>query len=125
MIDDIVAKYIQLRDAKLLYKKEFDAKVEAIDAAMTRIENHLQTKMQEQGLKSMPTAAGTAMLVHKSSSAVADWDAFLNYVRENDLWNMLKRDVNPTAVKEYKAANDDLPPGVNWREAVVVQVRRS
>jgi len=125
MIDDIVEKYVQLRDKKAEFKAEYNQKVAQVDEALTRIEAHLQAKMQEQGLKSLPTSAGTAMLVHKSSATVAEWGSFLDYVKANNLWHMLKQDVNPTAIKEFRIANDDIPPGLNWREAVVVQVRRS
>lgn len=125
MIDQIVEKYIELRDAKAALKAKYDADVAEIDAGMTRIENHLLTKMQEDGLKSLPTAAGTAYIQTRTSANVADWNATLNFIRENDLWTMLEKRVSKSAVEEFRAANDDLPPGINWSEAVVVNIRRS
>ena len=58
------------------------------------------------------------------SASVADWDAVLDHIRENDAWEMLERRVNKTAVEQFKAVNDDLPPGVNWSETQVVNFRR-
>lgn len=125
MIEEIVQKYVALRDKKAEFKAEYEAKVAAIEEAMDRIEKHLLTQMQTQGLKSMPTAAGTAYIQTRTSATVADWDSFLNFVRETDSWAMLKKDVSKSVVEEFKEANNDLPPGLNWREAVVVNVKRS
>ena len=125
MIDEIVERYIKMRDKKAEYKAEYTAKVADIDAAMARIENHLLARMQEQGLKSMPTVAGTAYIQHRTSASVAEWNSFLQFVRENDMWNLLEHRASLAALTEYKAANDDLPPGVNWNESLVVNVKRS
>lgn len=125
MLDDIINKYIELRDKKAEYKAEYEAKVAEIESALTRIERHLLGKMQEQGLKSLPTTAGTAYIQHRTSATVADWDATLRFIQENEAWGMLEHRVSKKVVEEYKAANDDLPPGINWSEAIVVNVKRS
>lgn len=125
MIDQIVEKYIALRDAKAKHKAEYEVKVAEIEAALDRIEKHLLENMQAQGLKSLPTAAGTAYISHRTSASVADWDSVLHFIRENDAWSMLEKRVSKTAVEEFKAANSDLPPGINWYESVVVNVKRS
>ena len=125
MLDEIITKYITLRDKKAEYKAEYDGKVAAIDNALARIEQHLMVKMQEQGLKSLPTTAGTAYIQHRTSAAVADWEAVLGFIKEHDAWTMLEKRVSKTAVEEYRATNNDLPPGINWSESVVVNVKRS
>lgn len=125
MIDQIVEKYIALRDKKAQFKAEYEAKVSEIDQALARIESHLMERMQQQGLKSLPTTAGTAYIQHRTAASVADWDSFLGFVREHDAWTMLEKRASKSAVEEYKAANDDLPPGINWNESVVVNVKRS
>ena len=126
MIEEIVEKYIALRDKKAIYEAEYDVKVAEIEAALTRIENYLQTKMQEQGLKSMPTAAGTPYLSSRVSVTIADWDSYKSFLAEQeDPYLFIEHRPNKTAVEEFKAANDDLPPGLNWRESVVVNVKRS
>jgi hypothetical protein len=124
-IDEIVARYIQLRDRKKVLKDAYEASVAEIDSGMDRIERALMVKMQEQGLKSMPTSAGTAYLQTRTSATVADWDTTLGYIQANELWTLLEKRVNKTAVEEFRAANDDLPPGINWREELVCNIRRS
>lgn len=125
MIDQIVENYIKLRDKKAQLKAAYDAEVAKVDDMLAKAELYLMKKMQEQGVESFKTALGTAYKQTRTGATVADWDGFLGWVRENNAWHMLEKRVAKTAVDEYKAANDDLPPGVNYRMEHVVNVRRS
>lgn len=124
-LDQIIDKYLKIRDEKTKIKEKYQADVAHLDAAMEKIENYLQAEMQKSGLKNLPTELGTAYLSTRTAATVADWDSLLSYVRANDLWTLLEKRVSKTAVDEFVAANDDLPPGVNISQAVVVNVRRS
>ena len=124
-LDEIVARYIALRDKKAELKAEYDAKVAKIDEALERIENHLLKFMTEAGVESVRTSAGTPYISRRTSATVADWDSFFGWVREHEAWGMLERRASKTAVQEYRDEHDDLPPGINWREERVVNIKRS
>lgn len=124
MIDDIVDRYIKLRDKKAELAAKLKADTEKLDAAMERCEQFILNHLNANGMESCGTAAGTAYKAPVTSATVADWEALLDYIKVNQMWNMLERKVNKTAVIEFKNANDDLPPGVNWREETVVRIRR-
>lgn len=124
-LDQIVSHYIKLRDRKAERKKEYEAEVEAIDQAMTKIENFLLKHLQENGSESVRTAAGTFFKKVATRASVADWDAVLDFIVENEAWSMLERRVSKSAVEQYRQEHDDLPPGINWTEALLVEVRRS
>lgn len=124
--DALVERYVQLRDAKDKIAKEAKEKVAKLEAVMKKIEAILLQQFNEEGLENIRTAAGTAYKSTKTFASVKDWDAILAFVREHDLWQFLKHDVAKKAIEEYKEANDDeLPPGVEWREEVTINVRRS
>ncbi len=123
--NDLVGRYRALRDRKAQYKAEYDAKVADVERAMDLIETMLQKMMQDMGVKSLRTDNGTPYFTTQTSATVADWDAYLAWVRENDAWEFLEKRVNKTSVEQFKAANDDLPPGVNWSERVKVNVKAS
>ena len=125
MIDKIVETYIQLRDKKAELKADYDAKVAKIDEGLKKCEAFILSKMQEQGVESFKTAVGTAYKQTRTGATVADWDSFINFVRGGNHWQMLEHRVSKTAVDEFRAANDDVPPGVNYRSEVVVNFRRS
>lgn len=124
-IDQVIAKYIELRDKRDATKKEMSEKIEKIETAMDKIEVALLSTLQSNGMDSAKTKAGTAFLASRVSATVADKDTFLGYVIANEEWPLLDIRANKTAVTEFKShKNGDLPPGINWREEVVVQVRR-
>jgi hypothetical protein len=122
--DEVVAGYIKLRDRKAGIKAEYDLKIAKIDEVLDKIEGKLIAHFQETGLESIRTEAGTAYKSTRISAPVADWDALLAHILTTENYQLLERRVSKKAVEEYKAANEDLPPGVSWREEVVVNVRR-
>ena len=124
-IDGLVERYLALRDKKTEYKAQYDAKVKAIDLAMTKVENYLLKLMQELGVESIRTAVGTPYISRSSAASVSDWDAFLGFVRQNESWEMLERRANKTVVQQWREEHNDLPPGLNWREERVVKIKRS
>lgn len=124
-LDLIVERYVQLRDKKAQMKAAYEASVADITTGMNRLENAILATLNEQGAESFRTARGTAYKSTSTSATVADWDSLLGFVRENDRWDMLEKRVSKTAVDQFRAANDDLPPGINYRESVSVGVRRS
>lgn len=124
-LDVIVEKYIQLRDRKAQLKKQFDDSVAQIEQAMTKCEAYIQRHLESIGAESVGTAHGTAYIARKTSASVADKDAFMSYVREQELWSMLDVRANKTAVDEYRAEHGDNPPGVNYSVMRTVNIRRS
>lgn len=123
-IDELVEKYIALRDKKAAIKAEYDAKVARIEEVMDKAEAAMLKKFEELGVENVKTKAGTAYKSVRSSATVADWDSFLHFVKQQDAWEMLEHRASKKAVEEYKAANDDLPPGINWRAEVTINVNR-
>lgn len=120
----LVERYVKLRDAKAKIAKKAKDQVAVLDEAMGKIEAVLLAQFNEAGIESVRTSAGTAYKDPKTSATVRDWDAFIAFVRENEAWHLLKHDVVKTGVVEYRQANDDeLPPGVDWREEITIKVR--
>lgn len=124
-IAQIVEKYIALRDKKSELKAAYDASVKDVDTAMDRVENYLLATMQELGVDSVKTPFGTPYISMRTSATVADWPAVLGFIRESQAWEMLERRVNKTFVDTFRKEQNDLPPGVNYREERVVNVRRN
>lgn len=126
LISSLVEGYIKLRDTKAQMKARHEAEMAPINEMMDRIETRLLAQMQAQGVDSYAVrGVGTAYVSTTTKANVADWDSLLGFVRDNGLWQLLERRVAKSAVDEYVAANQDLPPGVNYSQAVAVNVRRS
>lgn len=123
--DEIVQLYIALRDRRATRKAKYDADDADDKAKQEKLEGIMLHRMQESGSESIRTQFGTAFKSTRTSATVADRDMFLQFVRENEAWEMLESRVNKTAVEQYRAANDEIPPGVNVRTEVTVNFRRS
>lgn len=124
-LSDLVAKYIELRDTKSRFKAEYDEKVAKIDAALSQIEGTLLKTFDTAGVDSMKTPFGTAYTSIQASASIADADVFREFVKKNDAWEMFQNRVSKTAVEQFKAVHNDVPPGINWREERVVNIRRA
>jgi len=123
-VNEIVDRYIALRDKKAAIKKEYDEKIEAIEKVMDKAEAVLLKHFEETGAESVKTEAGTAYKARRTSATVADWDSFLAHVQKHEAWELLEHRAAKKAVEEYKAAMGDLPPGINWSSELVVNIRR-
>lgn len=124
-ISDLVAKYVELRDKKAEYKASADAKIEKMDAVLNKIECKLLEVFDNLGMDSVKTEFGTAYKSVRSSASVADRDTFMEYVKANGEWQLIEVRAAKLAVEQFKDVNNDLPPGVNWREERVVNFRRA
>jgi len=124
-LDQLVERYVQLRDRKAEMKGEYEKKVAALDQAMDRIENFLLKHLNDSGSESVRTKAGTFFKQERNSATVADWDACLAFITGGEHWSMLEKRVSKAFVEAYKEEHNDLPPGVNWRSEVTVNVRRA
>lgn len=125
MMDALIERYVALRDKKSELEAAHKAKLALLDAGMDKIESAILAELNKEGLESIGSAAGTAFKSTVTSATVADRDAYLAFLKETENWHLA--DIRPAkkAVAEYRAANDDLPPGINWREEVVVRIRRA
>jgi hypothetical protein len=125
-MEQIVEKYIQLRDIKSLMKQKYEAKVAKVDAIMEKIEGVILQQFNEQGMTSCGTKMGTAYKQLQARVSVADWDLVLKFIKEHGMWQMLERRIGKVAVVEYKEAHGgELPPGLNFSEEYVVNIRRA
>ena len=121
----LVERYVQIRDKRAELDRAHKDRLKQIDDALSMIESAMMQHLQATGTESVGTASGTAYIKKNTSATVADFDALLSWIREREAWQFLDRRVNKTAVQEFREAEGDIPPGINWREENVVQVRRS
>jgi len=123
--DELIGRYIELRDQIADMKKEYEAKVKPLNEFMQVIAAKMLGDMHDSGQKSLKTDRGTAFIKESTFVGVSDWEAALNYIRENEAYDLLTKAVNKTAVKEYLEEHEDIPPpGVNITLKNEVQFRK-
>jgi len=124
--DKLIASYIKIRDARAQRKAAYDVEDSEDKQKQDKLESEMIARLNSRGAKSISTNFGTAYKASRTSATVADWDAFFNnYVVPNQAWELLEHRASKAAVEQFRAANDDVPPGINWREEITVNFRRS
>jgi hypothetical protein len=122
-VDQVIATYLKMRKNKEAIEADTKERVKAIKEKMAKLEMWIQTKSDETGVKSFKTDEGTAFMTTSDYASVADWDSVLEFVRQNEAWDMLTRGVNKTAIRSYIDETQAIPPGVNFGTKVGVSVR--
>lgn len=122
--EQLVKVYIQLRDRRSARKRAYEMEDEGDKAKQEKIEGILLHRFQEDGIESCKTSSGTAYKSVRTSASVADQDLFFSFIVKNDLFEMLEKRCNKTLVEQYKEEHGEIPPGINYSETVVVNVRR-
>lgn len=123
-VDDVIATYMKLRDQKAAIEGEVKDKVATIKAKMDKLEAWIKEKADAEGVTSFKTKHGTAFLTTTDYANVADWDAVLNFIQENQAFDMLEKRVSKTAVRGYIDQTKAVPPGINYGTKLEVNVRK-
>lgn len=125
-VDRLAKAYIALREARSALKAEFEEKYKTLGAKQERLENEMLRFLQENNSDSVKTSNGTIYRQEELTPSGSDWEAFYNWVAENEAFDALERRIKKTFVKEYMEAHDGAPPpGVSVYREYVVRVRRS
>ena len=124
-LSELIDKYIEIRDKKAQLKAEYDLKKNKMDDALGKIEAVILKTFDASGMDSAKTENGTAYTSRLITATVADPDIFMQHVIATEAWHMIEKRCSKVGVEQYRAEHDEVPPGVNWREERVVNVRRS
>lgn len=123
--EQIIEKYITLRDRKEALASQLKLDLEPLVAAMDAIEGFLLDDMNKSGEQSKATAAGTAFIKTSEFVGVSDFGEFAAFTdTQPDGKRFFKKDANKTAVQEYIKEHGVPPPGIKYTTAREVQIRR-
>lgn len=123
-VDAVIKKYMKLRSQKEAVEAEIKERVDKIKADMAKLEAFLQAKMDADGLTSFKSEHGTAFLTTTDFANVDNWDAVLQFIREEEAYDMLEKRVSKTAVRGYIEANKEVPPGIKYGTKLGVNIRK-
>ena len=123
-VEDVITTYLKLRGKADAMEAETKSKVDAIKLQLIKLEAWLKEQADLQGVTSFKTAHGTAFLSTKDFANVQDWDATLEFIKQNDAYDMLEKRVSKLAVRGYIDKNKAVPPGINYGTKLDVVVRK-
>lgn len=123
-VGDVIRTYMKLRDQKAAIEAETKERVADLKAKMEKLEAYLKAQMDAQGLTSFKSDYGTAFLTTTDYANVADWDAVIRFIRDNEAYDMLEKRVSKIAVRGYIEANKAVPPGITYGTKLEVNIRK-
>ena len=123
-LDEMVDKYVKIRDAKQAAKRAFDEETQRMTAALEKLDGLILQKLKESGATSVKTPHGTAYTKKRSSVSVKDRDAFYGWAVKTDNLGAIDMKANAKAIRELLGEGTEVP-GVNYGEEIQVGVRRA
>lgn len=119
-----IGQYVICRDQIKVIEERHKKELAPLKELQDMLGGWLQSALDKAGADSIKSLAGTAYKTQKFTASLADPKAFMDFVIANNLFDLMDRKANVTAVKEYVEQNGRLPPGVNLSSIETIGVRR-
>lgn len=124
-MDKLARVYRKIRAAMTEQTREYDAKMESLKADLTEVTNAIRDQMKSLGSKSLKTTEGHIIMSTKTRYDALDWEAFRDFVIENNALELLERRIAQTAMRQFLEDNPGLVPrGLNATSEITVTVRK-
>lgn len=123
--EQVVARMIQLRDARDALKAKFVAADKQLEEQYNKGEAWLLNELQVAGAQSMRFECGTVTQSTTMRANIGDWDALTQFIVENNMVDLLQKRISTTTLKEYLSGEGkDTPPGVAITNVRGISIRR-
>lgn len=128
--DQLIAKYIAMRDKVDALYKDADTQAEPYKQGMAVIEGVLTADLlalspDDEGKRSISTESGTVFRQKWTSAKVEDREAFLQFVFNTTSEQFLTNHVSKEAVIEYMDEHNQAPPpGIKYEAGWKTLIRR-
>lgn len=123
--DDMIDKYIRLRDKTKAIKERHVEELAPYAKAMDVLEAWMLEALNNARLQSMKSAHGTAYKTTRTSAKVTDWPAVLAFIKTREAWDLLEARVSKLAAQSIIDETGQPIPGVETASEIVVNVRKA
>jgi len=125
-VDQLVAVYIKIRDARDEARRKADAIETDFEEQLSILNQEILAICKETGADSIKTSHGTGIRTVKSRYWTNDWEQFYKFMFEHNLPDLLEKRIHQTNIKQFLEENPDLLPlGLNVDSEHSITVRRS
>ncbi|MCK1741380.1 hypothetical protein IVA80_11010 [Bradyrhizobium sp. 139] len=120
-----VEQFVKLRDLIKAKNDEHKKAMKPYNETLEQLNALLLAHLNSVNGNSVATDTGTVYRTEKKSASLQDAQAFMDYVIQNNAWDLIDRKANVSAVEDFINQNNSPPPGVNWSSTYVAGVRRA
>lgn len=124
---EIIAKYIEIRDAKKALEAAHKTELARYDNALDTLANALHLMQQEQGVTQFKVAdVGTAFQTTTMRVKMADRETVIEFVLNTEHgFDIFTNSVSKDYIKTYIEQTGHAPPGIDVEYITEVQVRKA
>lgn len=102
---NVVKRMVEVRDER----RKISARDKELIDEWRSLEMEMITRLDEQGMEKVTTAGGTASISETVLPQVTDWDAFYQYMQDEDALYLLQRRPAAAAFRELNDAGKTIP----------------
>ena len=123
-ISEAIDGYVKLRNKKNELARKHKDELEPINKKMDTIEAWLKREFDKQGVTQQKSASGSVAFVQGADSCTCtDKEAFLEFVKENEAFELMDVRPSKTVVRAFMEERGEIPPGVKFTQYDVIRVR--
>jgi len=121
--DKAVRSYVELRDEIKAIERDADTRMRALKIKQDKLALWLELQSGKDGLEKIATRFGTVFWTVVDSCSVSNRTAFMDFVRENEAWELMETRAAKLAIRDYIQTHNVLPPGVEYATRKSINVR--
>jgi hypothetical protein len=124
-MDDLSAKYIELRTKREQHKLIFEAEDAKFEERMTELESKMLEIMNSADASSISTSNAVVMRKVTSRYNPTNWEAVYDMIARHKAFGVLHKRVHDTNMRQFLEEHpDEYPAGLNVDRSYQVVVRR-
>jgi macrodomain Ter protein organizer (MatP/YcbG family) len=104
-LSDLIDSLFDIRERK----RQLNEQLKDIEAEYVDLEFKIIARLQEEGTDLARSKKATASLTESVVPKVDDWDAFYQYIKDNDALYLLERRPSVGAFRELHQAGESIP----------------
>lgn len=122
--DELAAHWRTLDEQLDAFAKEYDDKIRPFKQLQIEISDTLLGMLDATGAESVRTKQGTVKIDDRTTAPLDDKDAFMEFVIDNKLFELLNRAANAPACQAYVKEHKQDIPGLHFNRRRVATVRK-
>lgn len=124
-IDKLAKVYRKIQAKLQKLTADYETEFEKLQAQRAVVKTALKDQLLALGIKSVNTVEGTVILGTSTRYYTQDWDAFKQFVLDNDALELLERRIAQTNMATFLKENPGVvPPGLNSNSEYTISVRK-
>ena len=118
------AQYLAIKDKIKEKEDEFEKTLKPLKELKVLLEGYFEKVLTQTGVQTLVSKTGTVHWNTRHSCPLEDPQAFMDFVIKNNLFDLVDRRANVTAVREYAKEHGVIPPGANPKSIRTIGARK-